>query len=119
MGYSTVLLDEAVEKNKKAWEIRRLEVLENLTHALDDMSRGIPFQEAYIFGSVTEPFRFTEQSDVDVGFVGLQDDHFFRAMSFLSAALSVDVDIVRLESHRLSEKIKQGGARWKKTESRS
>lgn len=116
MAYSTVLLDEAIEKKKRAQEAFRLELLEKLRHALDALSREIPFEEAFIFGSVTEPFKFSEQSDVDVGFVGLHDDHFFRAMSFLSAALCVDVDIVQLEAHRLGEKIIREGARWKKKE---
>jgi uncharacterized protein (UPF0262 family) len=56
------------------------------------------------------------QINIDVGFVGLHDDHFFRAMSFLSAELCADVDIVQLEAHRLGEKIKGEGTRWKKKE---
>ncbi len=116
MGYSTVLLDEAIEKKKKDQEALRLQLLDKLGHALDDLSREIPFEEAFLFGSITKPFRFSEQSDVDVGFVGLQDDQFFRAMSFLSAKLCVDVDIVQLETHRLGEKIKREGTRWKKKE---
>lgn len=114
MGYSTVLLDEAIEKKKRAQEDLRLQLLEKLGHALDALSGEIPFEEAFIFGSVTAPFRFSEISDIDVGFIGLHDDHFFRVMSFLSAILCVDVDIVQLEAHRLGEKIKREGIRWKK-----
>ena len=116
MGYSTVLLDEALEKKKKACENLRLQLLEKLIRALDALSAMVPFKEAYIFGSITKPFSFSERSDIDVGFVGLQDDHFFRAMSFLSANLGVDADIIQLETHRLGEKIKREGARWKKKE---
>lgn len=116
MGYSTVLLDEAIEKKIKAQEDLRLRLLEKLDHALEALSREISFEEAFIFGSVLEPFRFSERSDIDVGFVGLHDDHFFRAMSFLSSELCVDVDIVQLETHRLGEKIKREGTRWKKKE---
>jgi hypothetical protein len=116
MGYSTAVLDAAIEKNKKDQEALRLRLLDKLGHALDDLSREIPFEEAFLFGSVTIPYRFSERSDVDVGFVGLHDDHFFKAMSFLSAQLCVDVDIVQLETHRLGEKIKREGARWKKKE---
>ncbi len=116
MGYTTVLLDEAIKQKKNNQEALRLQLLDKLSHALDDLSREIPFEEAFLFGSVTKPFRFTEQSDIDVGFVGLHDNHFFRAMSFLSDTLCVDVDIVQLEAHRLGEKIKREGLRWKKKE---
>ena len=116
MGFSTALLDEAIEKKKKAQEVNRLQMLEKAGRALDSLSREIPFEEAFLFGSVTEPFGFSERSDVDVAFVGLHDGHFIRAMSFLSAELRVDVDIVQLETHRLGEKIKREGARWKKKE---
>ena len=119
MGYSTVLLDEALETKKKAQENLRLQLLEKLIRALDALSTMLPFKKAYIFGSITKPFGFSERSDIDVGFVGLQDDHFFRAMSFLSANLGVDVDIIQLETHRLGEKIKREGTRWKKKELRS
>jgi len=43
MGYSTVLLDEAIEKKKKAREDLRLQLLEKLSRALDALSREIPF----------------------------------------------------------------------------
>ena len=114
MGFSTVLLDEVIEKKKKDQEVFRLQMLEKADRALDGLSREIPFEEAFLFGSVTEPFGFSEQSDVDVAFVGLHDDHFIRAMSFLSSELCVDVDILQLETHRLGEKIKREGTRWKK-----
>lgn len=96
MGYSTVLLDKALEEKKKAQEELRLQMLEKLNHALDALNRELPFREAYLFGSIKEPFRFTEGSDIDVGFIGLRDEHFFKAMSFLSSELQTDVDIVQL-----------------------
>jgi uncharacterized protein len=114
MGYSTVLLDRALEEKKKAQEKCRLQLLEKLNHALDALSREIPFKEAYFFGSVTEPFRFSGRSDIDLGFVGLRDDHFFKAMSFLSSELCADVDIVQLEGHRFGKKIRRVGIRWTK-----
>ena len=30
---------------------------------------------------ITKPFRFSERSDVDIGFVGLDNRHFFKVMS--------------------------------------
>jgi uncharacterized protein len=114
MGYSTFLLDEATERKRHTREELRLHLLEKLDHALYALSGEIPFEDAFLFGSITRPFRFSETSDVDVAFVGLQDADFFRTMSFLSAELGVEVDIVQIESHRLGEKIKREGARWRR-----
>jgi uncharacterized protein len=116
MGYSTALLDEAIAKRRKAREELRVRQLEKLQHALDALSREIAFEEAYMFGSIAEPFGFSEGSDIDVGFMGLRDEDFFAAMSFLSNQLSAEVDVIQLESHRFGDKIRRFGTRWKKKE---
>src|SRR3990172_4375761 len=112
MAYITTLLDEAVEKERMERETQRLRLLEKLCDALDRGHKEIDFDDAYIFGSVTKPFRFSEISDIDVGFVGLDDRDFFKMMSYLSAETGVDVDIVQLEDHRLADKVKREGIRW-------
>jgi len=112
--YVTALLDEVIEKNRKRQEEQRLRVIEKTLMAIDKLSEEIAFQEAYLFGSVTKPFRFSEKSDIDIGFIGLDNRHFFKAMSYISAELGCNVDIVQLEDHRLAAKIKRGGVRWKR-----
>ena len=116
MGYITTLLDEAVEKKRRNQEALRQRLLEKLFDALDRVSKELVFEDAYAFGSVTKPFRFSEISDIDVGFIGLDDRDFFKMMSYLSAKTGLDVDIVQLEDHRLAEKVKREGIRWKKTD---
>ncbi len=111
--FSTHLLDEAVERERQERENLRLRLVEEVLSAIDRLSREIPFEEAYLFGSITKPYRYLEGSDVDMGFVGLRDEHFFKAMSFLSREVGVDVDVVQLEGHRLEEKIKREGMKWK------
>ena len=110
----TALLDEVIEKNRKRQEEQRLRMIEKTLMALDKLSEEIVFQEAYLFGSVTKPFRFSEKSDIDIGFIGLDNSHFFKVMSYISAELGCNVDIVQLEDHRLAAKIKRGGVRWKR-----
>ena len=114
MGYITTLLDKAVEKERTERETLRLRALEKLSDALARGSKELAFEDAYIFGSVTKPFRFSEISDIDVGFVGLNDRDFFKMMSYLSAETGFDVDIVQLEDHRLADKVKREGIRWKR-----
>jgi len=110
--FSTWLLDRAIAKERQGRERQRRERLEALFQALEKLSRQVPFQEAYIFGSLAKPYRYFDESDIDVAFVGLRDEDFFRAMAFLSRELEADVDVVQLESHPLREKIVKEGIRW-------
>ena len=108
------LLDEVIEKNRKRHEELRLWVIEKILTAIDKLSEEIAFQEAYLFGSVTKPFRFSERSDIDIGFIELDNRHFFKVMSYISEEAGRDVDIVQLEDHRLAAKIKRGGIPWRR-----
>jgi uncharacterized protein len=114
MGFVTYLLDEAIEKKKKKQEELRLHSLAKIQTVLDALSLEVPFEEAYIFGSVTKPCKFYERSDIDVGFVGLKDEYFFKVMSYISGEIGFDVDVVQLEGNRLGDKIKKEGIRWKR-----
>ena len=82
--------------------------------ALEDLARQIPFTEAYIFGSLIKPYRYSPHSDVDLAFRGLHNKDFFPAMAFLSRKLQTEVDVVQLETHPLKAKILQEGVRWKR-----
>lgn len=90
----------------------RLETLEKLFNTLERLNEGVPFKEAYIFGSLSKAFKFFEDSDIDIGFMGLEDGHFFKAISFISGEIGGDVDVIQLEGHRLAEKIKKEGIKW-------
>lgn len=90
----------------------RLETLEKLFNTLERLNEDVPFKEAYIFGSLAKPFKFFEDSDIDIGFMGLEDGHFFKAISFISGEIGGDVDVIQLEGHRLAEKIKKEGIKW-------
>jgi len=112
--FKTALLDEVIEKKRKKQEELRLLLIEKILAVIGKLSEEIDFKEAYLFGSVTKPFRFSERSDIDIGFVGLDDRHFFKVMSLLSEEAGRDVDIVQLEDHLLADKIKRGGIRWRR-----
>jgi len=111
--FSTAVLERAIVKEEENREKLRKQLLKSLIEALDKLAQEIPFDEAYIFGSVSRPYGFRRGSDLDIGFKGLNDENFFRAMSFISREVGVDnVDLVQLEGHRLEDKIKQEGIRW-------
>jgi hypothetical protein len=114
MSYATTILDEVIEKKRRDQEELRLHMMGKIQTALDRLSREIAFEEEYLFGSITKPFRFSERSDIDIGFIGLDDRYFFRVMYCISEEIGRDVDIVQLEDHRLADKIKRQGTRWKR-----
>ncbi|MEN3185325.1 MAG: nucleotidyltransferase domain-containing protein [Atribacterota bacterium] len=89
-------------------------MLEKLKKALETIAAEIQFDEAYVFGSITKPGRFGNESDIDVEFSGLRHEDFFRMMSFLSMELGWEVTIIQLEGRRLAEKVKTEGIRWEK-----
>lgn len=113
-GFSTHLLDRALARKRERREQRRQERLDAVFRALDRLSWLVSFQDAYVFGSLARPYGFFDGSDVDVAFVGLKNDDFFRAMSFLGQELGMEVDVLQLEGNRLREKIMREGVRWKK-----
>ena len=112
MRFSTVLIDKTIARKRKEREAKRLQFIERLFDILRRLSKSVSFDEAYIFGSVIKPHRFSELSDIDVSFIGLKDEDFFKTMSFISNEIGLEVDVIQLEGHRLADKIKREGIRW-------
>jgi predicted nucleotidyltransferase len=112
--FKTELLDEVIKKKREKKEELRLWVIAKTLAAIDRLSGEIAFDEAYLFGSVTKPFKFSERSDIDIGFIGLDNRHFFKVMSYISEEVGRDVDIIQLEDYRLADKIKKGGVLWRR-----
>ena len=113
--WSTDLLDAALAKKKQKREQFRKQLLALAMQTLDKLALEISFEQAYIFGSVSRPHGFNELSDLDVAFMGLKDEDFFKAMAFISREVGRDnVDVVQLEGHRLAEKVMREGIPWKR-----
>jgi hypothetical protein len=110
--FPTPLLDASMERKKREREALRLEMLEKLFNILERLSEDVPFKDAYIFGSLSRAFKFFEDSDIDIGFTGLSDGDFFKAISFISREIGRDVDVIQLEGQRLAGKIKKEGIKW-------
>ena len=111
---TTYVLDRVLAQKRAQREAMRLAVMEQVCQALEKLSESIPFRRAYIFGTVIKPCRFCEASDVDIAFEGLRDEHFFKAMAYLSKALEREVDVVQIEQHRLRDRILREGILWTK-----
>lgn len=111
--FSTYLLDEAIIRKTNEREKLRLDVLKKLHYIIGKLHLEVPFKEAYIFGSVTKPYEFLENSDADIGFLGLKDEYFFKITTFISREMGRNVDIIQLENFRFAEKIKKEGIKVK------
>ncbi|MCS6936252.1 MAG: nucleotidyltransferase domain-containing protein [Candidatus Bipolaricaulota bacterium] len=112
--FSTHILDRALERRRERREQLRQELIHTVYEALAELSQEVIFTEAYLFGSLTRPERFSEESDIDIAFVGLRDEDFFRALAFLLDRLARDVDIVQVERHPRKDQIIREGIRWTK-----
>ncbi len=107
------LVRKAIEKRRQQRETVRQEVLSNVFEALEELTQHVIFDEAYVFGSVTQPYKFRDQSDIDIAFANLQDKNFFFTIAFLSKRLGREVDVVQLESAgKLQHNILREGKRW-------
>ena len=99
---------------KKELERKRQELLKELDIVLLDLCELIHFKDAIIFGSITKQQRFTEDSDIDLAFEGLDNEDYFKSMSFISERLKRNVEIIQLEKHcRFKEKIIKSGIKWR------
>ena len=108
-----ILARKAFERHREKRERLRKSVLDEVKGVLKRMHDEIPFEEAYIFGSVTKPSDFKEESDVDIAFLGLPKERLFESVAYLSRELLRDVDVIELERSRLKEKILKEAIRWK------
>lgn len=108
----TYLLDKALQKKRMEKERLRLAIIEKAKKILKQMGETVPFEKAYLFGTMTKPYRFSEESDIDIAFIDLKDEDFFPALAYLSRSLGRNVDILQLEKHRLKKKIMKEGILW-------
>jgi len=118
--FSTGTLDRALKRKRAEREKFRQKRTAEVLAALEKLSQDVAFEEAILFGSLMRKGKYSEDSDIDIGFVGLADKDFFRVQAFLSRALDADVDVVQVEkSGRLKEKIREEGVRWKRRDGSS
>lgn len=105
---------EAYQRKDAEREKLRKKTLKEACNTLGKLSEEVHFDAAYIFGSVLEMNRFSEHSDVDIAFLGLDRDELFYVTSFISGKIGRDVNIIHLEDISFKDKILMEGFQWKK-----
>lgn len=111
MTFDTSVLEAVLERKRVERETLRHETLDHLRAVLARLASRYRFEEVYVFGSVTRPYRFRVDSDVDIAVRGLPSAQYYSLVGELSLELGRAVDIVELETSSLAPKILREGIR--------
>lgn len=109
------VIRDIYKRKSESREKLRQDLLSGVFLALKRLASEVSFEKAYIFGSVTKPYQFTEFSDIDIAFSGLDKDKLFFTASFLSRELDRDVNIIYIEDVHFKDKILKEGIEWKRS----
>ncbi len=112
MAFPTPLLDARLAREKEQNEFDRLQLLESAVEWLRANAETYGIAHGYIFGSVTEPGRFTQTSDVDVAVDTWETGNICGLMGYLSLHLNRDVDVIPLDQCHFADKIRHLGMPW-------
>ena len=112
MAFPTPLLDARLAKEKEQNEADRGRLLESALQWLRAHGAAYAITHGYIFGSVTEPGRFTQNSDIDIAVDTWKTGDICGLMGYLSLHLNRDVDIVPLDQCHFADKIRRLGMPW-------
>jgi predicted nucleotidyltransferase len=118
MAFDTSILDRALAERRAEWERRRVAMLARVLAVLGEVAPAFGVRRAYVFGSLAQPGRYHERSDVDIavewprGQVG-----FFDLAAEVSRRLGQDIDILPLEQIPFAEKIRREGIVWQRVTS--
>ena len=115
MAFDTSVLDNALAARRAKLESERQLLLQTTLNLLDQHAEQFGIRRAYLFGSLIEPGRFNETSDVDIAIEQIAPEQFFTAISQFSTALGRNVDIIHLKQCHFAHKIRERGLLWKMT----
>jgi hypothetical protein len=115
MPFNTEKLDAAIAHRRATWEQERQVILAQVLSWLNETGKQEGIRQAYVFGSLTKPGKFTSSSDVDLAIVGKMPDRQFELMSELAAVVGREVDMIELERCHFKERIRQTGVLWTAT----
>ena len=115
MTFDTHLLDQALVQRATHFESDRQATLAKISIMLQALGPCYGIERAWIFGSVTRPYRFTEDSDIDLAVEQIEPADFFNAISAFSRYLGREVDLVELQKCHFAHRICERGILWTRT----
>jgi len=111
--FNTALLDRIFIQQTIQNEQERLMLLEKIKQWLDQFDDRYGIKTAYIFGSITQPQKFTQESDIDIAVEQINTNDLFTVIGFISEALGRDVDVIEINKCHFANQIRQSGILWK------
>jgi uncharacterized protein len=111
-SYPTPILDAAIARRQQQDEQQRQATLARVWDWLNEFGATYGIIQAYVFGSVIRPHRFTDRSDVDVAVESIHPELFFQAMAKLSEQVEREVDLVELSKCPFAQRIREQGIPW-------
>ncbi len=112
LPFDTRLLDAALVERQQHLEQERQQVLQQVLDWLQQFGPEYGIDLAYVFGSVIQPGRFHDHSDVDLGVEEMNPVRQIEAIADLSMAILRDVDIVDLRHCHFAHRIRERGMVW-------
>jgi len=110
--FPTPLLDARRAQRRAQNEADRQRLLRTALRWLQDHGWQFGFDRGYLFGSITQPGRFTEYSDLDVAVETFKGEVSLGMSSYLMTDLDRDVDLVPLDRCHFAAKIRREGILW-------
>ncbi|MEL6332196.1 MAG: nucleotidyltransferase domain-containing protein [Cyanobacteria bacterium J06649_12] len=112
MAFPTPLLDARLAREKEQNERERQQLLPLALAWLQSHGLDYGISCGYLFGSVTQPGRFTQSSDIDIAVDTWETGNIFGLMGYLSLYLNRDVDVIPLDQCHFADKIRRLGMPW-------
>lgn len=112
-AFSTALLDLLYTERNLQLEQERQALLAKTIQWLNEFGDRYGIATAYIFGSITQPQKFTQESDIDIAVEQINTDDLFAVIGFVSEAMGRDVDVIEINKCHFANQIRQSGILWK------
>lgn len=116
--FPTPLLDQKRAQQKVNNECDRQRLLQEALGWLEQNTPRFGIEQGYLFGSMTQPDKFSQFSDLDLALNSLSQGEPFGLISHLSTFLDREVDLVPLDQCHFAHKIQREGVRWSATKLR-
>ena len=106
--FSTALWEKLRREKFQEKENRRKKILKQAKMDLARYFRNKRVSEVYLLGSILEPGRFSDLSDIDIAVSNLGEDY-FKTFSDLEEFFSTNIDLIEMERCRFKERIYSQG----------
>jgi len=103
---------KSILKQQADQEEMRIDVIKQISKALNTLEKKYQWDDAYIFGSVAQKGKFRRNSDIDIAISGLNKVEHYAFTGEISELLDKPVDVVLLEECIFAQSIKEKGLKW-------